>query len=454
MHLESSEEDDDSDGGGGGEQEGDEAYEYGYEEEEGEWYVTEEDDTIASISRWKGLDEDEMLDINRRRIRGMSSVSARHAKTMRLQAGIRLQLSEKIGDGWGDGEEEEVPVIDHVSRRSQRRTEGAAAARPSGRQKKSGSSKRGGRSPGRRGSQGAGRQVAEAPANPIPPGAHTWVNEHQNFLFRYVPQIEDEVTYIKSLHENYNNMARSRLITPPYEAIRSLRSAEHCRVTSLEYFLAQPPTITKTYAKLKLERLWEEGERASRTQTEFDLIVFPTEEPEFLVLTSWYKQQVATVWAPGQRVSVPFLEQTEEGDTAVADYKGEVVKLEEEAQQSRHFAAAAASTTANMVNTVEVKWDDGSEATNVSPWELIPLRCVSSACPCDVAGCGPRVVALVTVALASGPVERRWITTRWRGSSPCRAIVRAHAYSRSACWRVRTDLNSCGGAWAGGGRPV
>ena len=397
VHLESSEEDDDSDGGGGGEQEGDEAYEYGYEEEEGEWYVTEEDDTIASISRWKGLDEDEMLDMNRRRIRGMSSVSARHAKTMRLQAGIRLQLSEKIGEGWGDGEEEEVPVIDHVSRRSQRRTEGAAAAaaRPSGRQKKSGSSKRGGRSPGRRGSQGAGRQAAEPPANPIPPGAHTWVNEHQNFLFRYVPQIEDEVTYIKSLHESYEARARARLITPPYEHIRSLRSAEHCRVTSLEYFLAQPPTITKTYAKLKLERLWEEGERASRTQTEFELIVFPTEEPEFLVLTSWYKQQVATVWAPGQRVSVPFLEQTEEGDTAVADYKGEVVKLEEEAQQSRHFAAAASSTTANMVNTVEVKWDDGSDATNVSPWELIPLRCVTSAGPCHD-HCRPRVVAFVS----------------------------------------------------------
>ena len=34
-------------------------------------------------------------------------------------------------------------------------------------------------------------------------------------------------------------------MTPPYESIRGLRSAEHCKVTSLEYFLATPPTITR-----------------------------------------------------------------------------------------------------------------------------------------------------------------------------------------------------------------
>ena len=42
------------------------------------------------------------------------------AKKMKLKQGTWLQLSEVVGPGWGDAEDEDVPVVDHAARRRKR----------------------------------------------------------------------------------------------------------------------------------------------------------------------------------------------------------------------------------------------------------------------------------------------------------------------------------------------
>ena len=233
-------------------------------DEEG-WYETQEDDTIQSISAWHGLDEDELLDMNRRRIRGLSQCKPAIAKKMKLKKGTWLQLSEVVGPGWGDAEDEDVPVVDHASRRRQRAAKAqggrraAAAASPRGNNKKQKVGKqvkptkpnKSTKQNGRRGTNSTSAAAKRAEKNPnemIPRNAYYWLNEHHTFLFRYVPQVDDEVTYVHALHREYDAGSRVRLMTPPYESIRGLRSAEHCKVTSLEYFLATPPTIIRNYS--------------------------------------------------------------------------------------------------------------------------------------------------------------------------------------------------------------
>jgi len=346
-----------------------------YEDEDAEeefneegWYETQEDDTIQSISAWHGLDEDEMLDMNRRRIRGISQCAPSIAKKMKLKKGTWLELSEVVGPGWGDGGDEDVPVVDHQSRRRQRangnsRGSGggaSAAASPRTKKKKGNKAKdakgkKKKKKNGRRSSEGGGsatkRSSSQAPAESVVPrNAYYWLNEHFSFLFRYIPQIGDEVTYVQALHREYDATSRVRLMTPPYESIRNLRSAEHCKVVSLEYFVATPPTINRSYVKMKLERLWEEGEKASRTVPSFDLYYFPVlGSPDFLVLSAWYKEMVKEAWAPGQRVVVPFMEELgEDEDWAVTcdNYAGEVIEVAEVARPSKFFA-----TTSNTSNS-------------------------------------------------------------------------------------------------------
>ena len=330
-----------------------------------------------------------MLDMNRRRIRGISQCAPSIAKKMGLKKGTWLQLSEQVGPGWGDGADEDVPVVDHAQRRRQRAAHGgsarggggaaAAAASPRGKKHKNGSKKdkKAKKADKKRAQKNGGANASSSRQpveNKIPPNAHYWLNEHFTFLFRYVPQIGDEVTYVQGLHREYDAGSRVQLITPPYEVCRNLRSAEHCRVTSLEYLLAEPPTIPRSYVKLRLERLWEDGEKASRTNPWFDLYYFPIDAPDFLVLSAWYKQQVGNAWAPGQRVIVPFMEeQGEEEDWAVtaSNYRGEVVDVAEAARPSKFFGGV--SNTNDVVNSITVKWDTPEdEDSQTSPWELIP----------------------------------------------------------------------------------
>ena len=212
--LESDEESEDEDTrSAGGARGGDDDYDEEAEDGEGEqfdeegWYETQEDDTIQSISAWHGLDEDELLDMNRRRIRGLSQCKPAIAKKMALKKGTWLQLSEVVGPGWGDAEDEDVPVVDHASRRRQRAAtaqgggRAAAAASPRGNKKKKKAGKQNkAKKPdkpkkqnGRAGANRAGTAVSSrAEKNPnemIPRNAFYWLNEHYTFLFRYVPQV-------------------------------------------------------------------------------------------------------------------------------------------------------------------------------------------------------------------------------------------------------------------------
>lgn len=347
------------------------------------WYETQEDDTIQSISAWHGLDEDEMLDMNRRRIRGLSQCTPAIAKKMKLKQGTWLQLSEVVGPGWGDAEDEDVPVVDHAARRRKRAAKArqgagrAAAASP--RKKKTKSPKRKskkqdeGKSPKQgkskkqdnskkqteRSSSNAAGGPSRDEKNPnaiIPRNAYYWLNEHFTFLFRYVPQIDDEVTYVHALHREYDSGSRVRLMTPPYESIRGLRSAEHCKVVGLEYFLATPPTIARSYVKMKLLRLWEEGEKVSRTAPSFDLYYFPiVGAPDFLVLSAWYKKMVTNPWAPGQRVIVPFMEEADDDkdwEITASNYTGEVVEVAEVARPSKFFASKSSTSNSKLVHAV------------------------------------------------------------------------------------------------------
>jgi hypothetical protein len=201
--LESDEESEDEDTAGGA-RGGDDDYDDEAEDGEGEqfdeegWYETQEDDTIQSISAWHGLDEDELLDMNRRRIRGLSQCKPAIAKKMALKKGTWLQLSEVVGPGWGDAEDEDVPVVDHASRRRQRAataqgaSRAAAAASPRGNKKKKKAGKQNKAKKPDKPKKQNGRAVTRAEKNPnemIPRNAFYWLNEHYTFLFRYVPQV-------------------------------------------------------------------------------------------------------------------------------------------------------------------------------------------------------------------------------------------------------------------------
>ncbi|KAK1291797.1 hypothetical protein QJS10_CPB17g01104 [Acorus calamus] len=177
--------------------------------------------------------------------------------------------------------------------------------------------------------------------------------EHEEW-YRYIPQLGDEVAYLKQGHQEYLELCHSQEIGPWRMFIGNLRAVEFCRVESLDY--SQVPGSGESCCKLTLEFT----DPSSSVFGKIFKMTLPElrDFPDFLVERTRYDAAMERNWTHRDKCQVWWRD--DEGDGG-SWYDGRVVQVKPistELPDSPWLRCA-----------VQYK-NDGSEHHTHCPWEL------------------------------------------------------------------------------------
>jgi len=210
-----------------------------------------------------------------------------------------------------------------------------------------------------------------------------WLMSHAKQGGLYVPQVGDEVVYIKRGH----TAALEKTDDPAPECLDDLAGAEPCTVERVSYFVARDGT-DGTAAKLLLRTNGAGGSGTGRRvidsdsdgggaagndgnaghHHEFEVNVYSPLAglPDFLVLRTLFDETAPYAWREGDACKAMFW-----NDDREDWYEGSIVgdALEDYSTVSNPYEEAAL-----LWERFTVKWDLEEEDSSHSPWEIRPLE--------------------------------------------------------------------------------
>ncbi|XP_068661655.1 uncharacterized protein [Aristolochia californica] len=133
------------------------------------------------------------------------------------------------------------------------------------------------------------------------------LSEHEESC-RYIPQLGDEIAYLRQGHQEYIEWRRSHEVGP-WRTIKGIRAVEFCRVQQLEY--STLPGSGESCCKLVLEFVESASSVFGRTfkLTLPELINFP----DFLVERTRYDAAIKRNWTHRDKCQVWWRNENEEG---------------------------------------------------------------------------------------------------------------------------------------------
>ena len=194
---------------------------------------------------------------------------------------------------------------------------------------------------------------------------YAWMLSQTRLRGLYVPQVGDEVVYIRRGHQSALEDLGDGDI-PPWESIRGgqdIRAAETCLVRSLKYFIARDETMG-TGVTLTLE--FTDPDCPVKGET-FDLNVYSPLSglPDYIVLRTLFDATVAYEWSAQEECQTMFWEDDEE-----KWYRGTIMS---DTLSDFHTPNAPYEEADQLWERFQVEWRLDSGSTDVSqhsPWEL------------------------------------------------------------------------------------
>ena len=297
----------------------------------------------------------------RERVNGHSRHSRRSTRAQRAQrrdqrARFLIDSDEEFDSAHGETSDDDVSLVDEEEEYGS--DDGAGPSRRSRRNRAA--------QPSRRGTRKRSRVQRDGQPEPAPRevGSFMWLMSHNKLGGLYVPQVGDDVIYIKRGHiaalEETNDPA------PP--CLDDLREAEHCTVQSVSYFIARDGTDGTAASLLLRAHPREDSDNPDDASChEFEVNVYSPQAglPDFLVLRSLFDHSASRPWKEDDPCKAMFWNEDREdwyegaivGD-ALGDYRAVDDPYQEVDQLWERFS---------------VKWDLENESSSHSPWELRPL---------------------------------------------------------------------------------
>lgn len=212
-----------------------------------------------------------------------------------------------------------------------------------------------------------GRDSDQPASAPRQMDHYAWMLSQKRLEGLYVPQLGDEVVYIRKGHESaLEDLGDLDTSTPPWESLvggEALRAAEPCLVKQIKYFIARDDTCG-TGATLTLELIDPHSPLHGQS---FDLNLYSPISglPDYVVLRTLFDDTVAHEWSTDAPCQIMFWEEEEE-----KWYDGKVV----EDTLSDYHTPESPYEEANLLwERFGVQYMDESNVSNVShhsPWEL------------------------------------------------------------------------------------
>lgn len=209
----------------------------------------------------------------------------------------------------------------------------------------------------RSGRRGGSETVATAPRDMH---HYQWLISHKKMGGLYVPQLGDEVVYIRKGHQAALEESSSTLI-PPWRSLSRgslIRAAEPCLVKNMEYFIDRDQT-SGTCVMLDLEFSDTRSELCGQS---FQVELFSplSGYPDFIVLKSVYENLASHSWSAGDQCMTMFWE-----DSGETWWTGTI----QEDKMGSFQVPICVYTESNLWERFTVVWQDG-ETSSHSPWEL------------------------------------------------------------------------------------
>ena len=310
----------------------------------------------------------------RERGTGGSRRSSRAQRAQRRDHQVRFRIDsddeEEFGPGHDETSEEDVSLVEEYDEYDSE--DGAGTSRRSTRHRVA--------EPSRRGDRKRTRVQRDGQPEPAPRevGSFIWLMSHVKLSGMYVPQVGDEVVYIKRGHM----AALEETNDPTPTCMDDLRDAEPCTVKRVTYFIARDGT-DGTGVSLLLRRVRDGGrgdedvhedgnddedggdQEVDASSHEFAVNVYSPQAglPDFLILRSLFDLSAATAWREGDPCKAMFWNEDHE-----EWYEGCIV---EDALDDFHTVSDAYQEAAQLWERFRVKFE-GGESSCHSPWELRP----------------------------------------------------------------------------------
>ncbi|TQD80063.1 hypothetical protein C1H46_034348 [Malus baccata] len=203
-----------------------------------------------------------------------------------------------------------------------------------------------------------------------PAGKLPWLmlSKHEDG-YRYIPQLGDEVVYLRQGHQEYLKLVKNSEEGPwgPWESIKeNIKVAEICKVESLDY--ASLPGSGESCCKIKLRFVDPSsvilGKALKLTLPEIDF-------NDFIVEKTWYDASVGRNWTTGEECAVWWRDSiSDEGGTW---WVGRIVRCQ---AKSHEFPDSPWLR-------YEVRYENDDETHLHCPWELRGPSIVDDPSSCE-----------------------------------------------------------------------
>ncbi len=364
----------------------------------------------------------------RERGSGGSRRSSRAQRAQRRDHQVRFRIDSddegEFGPGYEETSEDDVSLVEEDEEYDSE--DRAGTSRRSARHRAA--------EPSRRGNRKRTRVQRDGQPEPAPReiGSFIWLMSHAKLRGMYVPQVGDEVVYIKKGHMEALGMTND----PTPVCMDDLGDAEPCTVQRVTYFIARDGT-DGTGASLLLRRNSDGGRRRGLQDAvgngrggngdgcdtsgdgsgasdgsdgsdghaghasahEFEVNVYSPQAglPDFLILRSLYEQSAARPWREGDMCKAMFWDEDHEDW-----YEGCII---EDALEDFRTISDAYQEAAQLWERFRVKFD-GGESSCHSPWELRALS--ADECEFDGGEIDEEIVSRVKHAISEAAKKLEW----------------------------------------------
>ncbi|XP_031400269.1 bromodomain and WD repeat-containing protein 3 [Punica granatum] len=170
--------------------------------------------------------------------------------------------------------------------------------------------------------------------------------------YRYIPQMGDEVIYLRQGHQEFIESSGSS-DKGPWRVFKTLRAVEICRIVGFEY--AASPGSGDSCCKLTLQFV----DQASSVLGKSFKLTLPelVNFPDFLVEKTWYENSMSRKWIVGDKCQVWWREDTKAGGSW---WEGEIVSSQ---AKSYEFPDSP-------WERYDVHYQEDAGSYHHSPWEL------------------------------------------------------------------------------------
>ncbi|CAK8572720.1 unnamed protein product [Lathyrus sativus] len=180
------------------------------------------------------------------------------------------------------------------------------------------------------------------------------LSEEHDEGYRYIPQLGDEVVYLRQGHDEYKTSCLTTSEQGPWSLFKGLRAVEICKVDKLEY--AEVPGSGDSCCKLRL-RFVDPSSFAFNKSFKLTLPEL-NDFSDFVIEKTFYDAVMKRNWSPEEKCRVWWRNPDGEGGSW---WKGQIVEVK----------AKSDAFPDSPWDRFEVKYDtDPIEYHRHSPWEL------------------------------------------------------------------------------------